>query len=106
MPTYAPGFINVHSQSLGGQVSLSINHIIGISPTVTHRNNQTECTIYIDSGVDPVLVDITRDDVLQAITEASGTDRAGTAAQIDSIAATIQANNQALVAAIRTNQQQ
>ena len=103
MGNYAPGFINVRSRALGGEISLSVAHIIGISPTVTHRGGDVECTLFLDSG-NPVLVDVTRDDILQAIAEASGTDRAGTGAAIDKIAATVRANTQALVAAVQQNQ--
>src|SRR5664279_4873774 len=102
MPTFAPGFINVRSRALGGEISLSIAHILGVSPTVTHRGGDVECTIILDSGT-TILVDVTRDDILQAISEAAGTDRAGSGAAIDKIAAGITANTQALVAAVRTN---
>ena len=103
MGNYAPGFINVRSRAFGGEISVSIAHIIGISPTVSHRGGDVDCTLIIDSG-NPILVDVTRDDVLQAIAEASGADRAGTGAAIDKIAAGITANTQALVAAVQTNQ--
>jgi hypothetical protein len=102
MATYAPGFINIRSRALGGEISLSIAHIIGISPTVTHRGGDTECTLYLDSG-NPILVDITREDILQAISEAAGADRAGSGAAINKIAAIVQSNTQALVAAVQQN---
>lgn len=102
MATYAPGFINVRSRALGGEISLSIAHIIGVSPTVTHRGGDVECTLFLDSG-NPVLVDVTRDDILQSISEAAGTDRAGSGAAINKIAAGLNANTQALVAAIQQN---
>ena len=54
----------------------------------------------MDSGLE-IIVDISRDDVLQAISEASGTDRAGSGAAMDKITAGIQANTQALVAAMQ-----
>jgi hypothetical protein len=102
MATYAPGFINVRSRALGGEISLSIAHIIGISPTVTHRGGDTECTLILDDST-RVLVDITRDDILQAISEAAGTDRAGSGAAINKISAGIAANTQTLVAAVQQN---
>jgi hypothetical protein len=102
MPTFAPGFINVRSRALGGEISLSIAHIIGVSPTVTHRGGDVECSLFLDSG-NPVLVDVTRDDILIAIAEAAGAVGIGTGAELDQIAAGITANTQALVAAVRTN---
>ena len=103
MATFAPGFINVNSRALGGEISLSIAHIIGISPTVTHRpSGDVECTLFLDSGT-PVLVDVARDDILQSISEAAGTDRAGSGAAINKIAAGVNANTQALAAAILQN---
>ena len=104
MPTFAPGFINVHSPQLGGEVSISIARIIGISPTIARRGEPVQCTLYMDSG-ETIVVDIPRDDVLQAISEAAGADRAGSGAAIDRIAAGVKANTQALVAAMRTNRQ-
>ena len=95
MATHAPGFINVRSRVFG-DVSLSIAHITGI------RSSDTGCTIYMNFG-DPVIVNVTRDNILIAISEAAGAVGIGTAAELDQITAGIQANTQALVAAVQQN---
>ena len=89
----APGFINVRSRAFG-EISLSIDHIGGI------RNNDAGCTLYMDFG-DPIIVNVTRDDILIAIAEAAGAVAIGTAAELDKITKGIKANTQALTAAMQ-----
>lgn len=100
MSAYAPGFINVHCRALGGEISISTAHIIGIAPPLYAAPGAANCIILLNTGAN-ILVDISRDDVLTAIAEAVGSVPVGTGAEMDKIEAGIRSNTQTLIAAVQ-----